>query len=138
MFVERLLNRFFGPVPDKLFYYLTCLEHQEGRNPGDFVAHWRGAVAVDVHFADLDFALIVQGQLFNDGSNGTARSTPGCPEVDQDRSFRLQDILVEIRIVHFNNSVSCHRSSSNSNPTDTAARFRVTTEYPSTFVRCWP
>src|SRR5260370_37881651 len=66
--IESLGDSLFGLVADKLLDHLTTFEDQQGRDAGDFVAHRGGAVGVDIHFADFELALIVLGQLVDDGS----------------------------------------------------------------------
>ena len=109
--VERLLNRLFGHVTHDLLFHLPALEHQQGRDAANAVAHGSGAVAVHVHLADFDLALILGGEFIHDRSDGATRATPSRPEIHQHGLFRLQHVLVEIRIIHFNNRFACHRSS---------------------------
>src|ERR1700730_4961865 len=65
--IESLGDSLFGLVADKLLDDLTTFEDQQCRDAGDFVTHGGGAVGVDIHFADFEFALIVLGQLVDDG-----------------------------------------------------------------------
>ena len=60
---------------------LSAFENQECGDARNFVAHRRRAVGVDVHLADLNFALILSGQLFDDWGNRAARAAPCCPKV---------------------------------------------------------
>src|SRR5208337_2050332 len=99
------------PVADELFHNLPVLEDEQGGNAGDFVAHWRGAVAVNIHFADLDFALIFAGELFDDRSDRAAGTAPGGPEIDQHRLIGLQYIGIEISVGDFDGGVASHSSS---------------------------
>src|SRR5437879_2917934 len=108
MLVESLGDGFFGTVAYELLDHLASLEHKQRGDAGDFVAHGSGAVGVDVHFADGDFALIVLGELLDDGSDGAAGAAPGCPEVYQYGLFRFQNIRVEVCVGHFDDSVACH------------------------------
>src|ERR1700730_11636586 len=114
--VNRLLDRFLGHIAYNLLFHLSTLEHQQGRDAADSIAHRRGAVTVHIHFADSYLAVVVLGQFVDDGSKGTTRPTPGRPEIDQNGLIRLQNILVKIRVCHFQNSVARHFSS------DSAAR----------------
>src|SRR5208282_484147 len=98
-------------IPDELFHDLSVLENEQGRNAGHFVAHGGGAVAVDVHFADLDFTLIFARELFDDRSDRAARAAPGSPEIDQHGLIGLQYIGIEISVGDFDDGVACHSSS---------------------------
>src|ERR1017187_806406 len=109
--IQGLLNVVFGAVANELFYHLSVLENQQGRNAGDFVAHGRGGVSVDVHFANLDFTLIFAGEFFDDGSDRAARATPGGPEIDQHGLIGLQYIGIKISVGNFDGGVACHSSS---------------------------
>ncbi len=106
--IQSLGDSFFRTVADQLLDDLASLEHQQRGDAGDFVAHGSGAVGVDVHFADFDFALIVLGEFLDDGSDGTSGAAPGCPEVDQYGRVRFQNICVEVCVGDFDNSVACH------------------------------
>src|ERR1022692_1003544 len=111
MTVERLLNVVLGAVADELLDDLSVFKDEQSRNAGYFVTHGCGAVAVDVHLADRDFALIFAGELFDDGSDGAARATPGRPEIHQHGLIRLQYIRIKISVGNFDDGVACHSSS---------------------------
>src|SRR5271156_1710090 len=106
MLVDSLLNRLFRNVTHDLFLHLPALEHQQGRDAAHAITHGRSAVVVDVHLADFHSALIVLGQLFNDRSDRAARTAPTRPEVYQDGSLGLENILIEIRICYFKYSIA--------------------------------
>src|ERR1700733_11562803 len=108
MLVDSLLNGFLRNVTHDLLLHLPTLEYEQRRDAAHAITHGRGAVVVDVHFADLDSALIILRQLLHNRSNGAARSAPRGPEVHQDWSLGLENILVEIRICYFKYSVACH------------------------------
>src|ERR1700686_4620333 len=110
MLVNCLLNGFFRNVAYDLFLHLPTLEHEQSRDTAHAITQGSSAVVVHVHLADFHSALVVLGQLFNNGSDGPARSAPSGPEVHQHWSLRLENILVEIRICHFKYSVACHES----------------------------
>src|SRR5271165_4318157 len=112
MLVNGLLNRLFWDVADDLFLHLSTFKHEQGRDAAHSIPRGSSAVVVDVHLADLHSALVVLGQLFHDRSDGAARSAPNRPEVHQDRSLGLENILVEVRIGYFKYSVACHNSPS--------------------------
>src|SRR5258708_469220 len=80
MLVQRLGDGILGLVADELLDHLASLEHQQGWNAGDFIAHRSRTVGVDIHLADLNFALILGGQFFDDGRDSAAGAAPGCPE----------------------------------------------------------
>jgi hypothetical protein len=61
MAIQGFLDVVFGTVANKLLYYLAIFENKQGRNASDLVSHWRSAVAVNIHFADFDFALVLAG-----------------------------------------------------------------------------
>ena len=60
--------------------------------PANPVAHGSGAIRVNVHFADLHFALIILREFFDDGSDGAARTAPGCPKIHENRRVGLQHV----------------------------------------------
>src|SRR5690606_8734636 len=55
-----------------------------------------GHVVVDVELADLDLALVLLGQLLDDGADHAARPAPGRPEVDEHetRLGLLREVVV--------------------------------------------
>src|SRR5260370_12388596 len=106
--VQGLSDGFLGLVANQLLNHLASLEDQQGRDAGDPVAHWGGAVRVDVHLANLDFALIVLRQFLDDGSDGAAVATPGRPKVYEYGLLRFQNILVEGCIGYFDDSIAYH------------------------------
>ena len=67
----------------ELFGDLTILEEDEGRDGTDIVLGGDCAVLVDVDFPDAQLPGHFRGQFFEDGSDGFARTAPGCPEIDQ-------------------------------------------------------
>src|SRR5262252_269468 len=111
VFVEGLLNVFFGAVADELFYDLSILEDQQGGDTRHLVAHGCSAVAVNVHFADLDLARVFGGEFIDDGGNCAARAAPGRPEIHQHWFLRLQHVGIKIRVGYFHDRVTSHCSS---------------------------
>src|SRR5579863_9672752 len=110
MLVNGLLNRFLRNISDDLFLHFSTLEHQQGGDAAHAITHGRSAVVVNIHFADLEFALVVLGQLLNDRSDCLARPAPNSPEVDQDWSLRFENILNEIPVFYFKDSLAFHDS----------------------------
>src|SRR5580704_9418690 len=106
--VQGLGDSVLGTVADQLFDHLAALEHQQRGDAGHFIAHGSGAVGVHVHLANLDLALKLGGEFFHDGRDGAAGAAPGCPEVHQHGLIRFQNILVEVRICYFDDSITSH------------------------------
>src|SRR5208282_2670337 len=109
--IQSLLNVVLRAIADELLHDLSILEDEQSWNAGDFVAHGGSAVAVHVHLSDLDFALILAGQLFHDGSDRAAGATPGCPKIQQHGRIGLQDIGIKISVGDLDEGVACHSSS---------------------------
>src|ERR1700676_224794 len=109
MLVDGLLNGLFRNVAYDLFLHLPTLEHEQSRDTAHSIPHGSSAIVIHVHLADLHSALVVLGQLFDDGSDSTARSAPRSPEVHQHRSLALENVRIEIRICYLKYSVACHK-----------------------------
>src|SRR5919109_5697675 len=81
--------------PNDALGRLAILEHQEGRDALDAIRRSRAGIIVDVQLHDFELALIVAGDLLDDGCNGTAWTAPHRPKIDQDRLRRAQNFLFE-------------------------------------------
>ena len=57
-----------------------------------------GGVLVNVHFDDFHLTIILFGKFVDDRTHGTARATPGSPEVNKDGDIALQDFLFKIAV----------------------------------------
>src|SRR5277367_2021912 len=106
--VDALVDRIFGHKADDLFGYLAALEQKQSRNATDAITHRRCRIPIYVHLHHLELADILRGHFIHDGRQGSARPTPGCPKIDQNRLLGLQHLLLECRIVYFKDSWSGH------------------------------
>lgn len=53
---------------------------------------------VDIHFDELQFALVITAQALKDRGNSTTGTTPGSPEIDDHRNIRLQHLRIKVLI----------------------------------------
>jgi len=86
----------FSDESNELLGDLAILEEYEGRNGADVELGGDLAVLIDVDFCNAQFPGHFPGQLFEDGRDGFAGSTPRGPEIDQqgdggriDRTFEI-------------------------------------------------
>src|SRR5919109_297696 len=93
--LEFIDDRLLRHCPNDALRRLPVLEHQEGRDALDAIRRSRAGIIVDVQLHDFELALIVAGDLLDDGCNGPAWTTPHRPKVDQDRLRRSQNFLLE-------------------------------------------
>src|ERR1700677_5188166 len=84
--INGLRERIFRTISHELLNHLSTLKDQQRWDPGDLITHRSRAVGIDVHFSDLEFALVVLRQLIHDRSQRAARAAPGRPKVYQHRS----------------------------------------------------
>ena len=73
----------------------AVLEQHERRNAANTITRRRLLVGVDIHFADLDLAGVLGGDLLEDRRNHLAGAAPGCPVVDENGLVGLQDVGFE-------------------------------------------
>ena len=69
---------------------LAVFEQHQSGNASDAKFAGDVAVFVDVHFGDLEFAVIGLCHFVQDGGNHLAGATPLCPVIHQDRAADLQ------------------------------------------------
>src|SRR5205085_3308336 len=69
-------------------------EEEQRRNGAHLVLGRGGGVGVDVDLGELDLALVLVGELLDDGADGSARGAPRGPEVDQGWGLRAQDLAL--------------------------------------------
>src|SRR5262250_2835218 len=74
---------------------LPVFEQDHRRNPAHPVFHRGLGVLVDVDLGYGQFASHVGGQVFEKRTDHTARATPLCPEIDENRLARAEDRGVE-------------------------------------------
>ena len=82
---QLVLERGLRHHPDDLVDQLAALEKQHGGDGADAILRGDRVVLVDVQLRDGDLAIELARELFEDRSDGLARSSPGSPEVDEDR-----------------------------------------------------
>src|SRR5581483_6342360 len=73
----------------------AVVEYHEGRDAHDLVPPGGVGVVVDVELADGDLALLLFGDLLQDGGDHLAGAAPLGPEVDEDGRVRAVDGLVK-------------------------------------------
>ena len=73
--------------------FLNALEHHQRGDAADPVLACNVWVLVSVELEDFDLAFEFLGNLVNNRSHHAAGTTPGSPEVNQDRNVTLKDIL---------------------------------------------
>src|SRR5580692_8136257 len=105
---EALVDGFLRHVSDDLVGYFSALEEQKRRDPANAVAHRGSLVAIDVHLCNLQLARVLCGYFIDDRRERLTGSAPCSPEIDQNRLFGLQHLLIEGGITYFKNSVSRH------------------------------
>src|ERR1700722_16983651 len=111
-FDDGLVDGGLGDETDDLLGDLAALEDQEGGDTADAVAHGRGSVAVNVHFHDFEFAVILVGNLVNDRGESATGTAPGSPKIYQYGLGRLENIFFKVGIVYFGYVLTCHLTSS--------------------------
>ena len=93
--VEKRRQLRLGQRADLGRFDVAVLEQHQGRNTTHTVLRRGFLVLVDVQFADLQLALLFLGDLVEHRCNHLARAAPLSPIVDQNRTFSLDDVLVE-------------------------------------------
>ena len=73
--------------------FLAALEHHQGGDATNPVLAGDVWVLVGIELEDFDLAFEFLGNLVNNRSHHAAGTTPGSPEVNQDRNVTLKDIL---------------------------------------------
>ncbi len=77
---DRFVDRVLGDEADDLVCNLAVLEEEKRGDAADSVAHRCGCVGIDVHLHDLEFAVILIGNLIDNRSQGTTGTAPGKPK----------------------------------------------------------
>src|SRR6516225_1671577 len=74
---------------------LAVLEQHQGRNRHDAVFGRRPGVLIDIKLDDFDLAIERVGNLFKRGRNHPAGAAPFRPEINDDRTARLENVPLE-------------------------------------------
>ncbi len=77
---------------------LTVFEDHEGGNTANAKFGGNVTVFIDIHFGDLQLALVTGSHFVQNGRNHFARAAPFCPKVDDHGLCRLQDICVKCSV----------------------------------------
>jgi hypothetical protein len=85
--VELLEHATLGHRTNDFCFDLTLGEQKHGGNTHDIETTGDVTMIVNIEFRDNDLASLLCSNLFKDGCNLLARSTPFSPEVHQDGSF---------------------------------------------------
>src|SRR5437868_14072471 len=81
-------------VADEPLRFLAALEQDHRRDGADAEAARGDRVGVDIELRDPD-VLLLGCDLLEDRGDHPAGAAPGRPEIDQHRSVRLEDLLLE-------------------------------------------
>ena len=84
----------FGLVSYRLVDDLAVLEDDHRRHTLHTVADRQVACLVHIYLDHLYVRMLV-GDLLEHGAEHLARSAPGCEEVDEDRSLRIEHFIPE-------------------------------------------
>ncbi len=87
-----------GHGSDHALAQLALLEDDQSRNAHHVVGAGGLGILVDIEFRHSELALVLGGDLFDDGFDHPARAAPCRPEVDEHRSV-ARDELVEVLVV---------------------------------------
>ena len=93
MLRNRAGKRCFGNGANNGVNFLAALEHHQRGDAADPVLTGDVWVLVGIELEDFDLAFEFLGNLVNNRSHHAAGTTPGSPEVNQDRNVTLKDIL---------------------------------------------
>src|SRR5439155_31731 len=89
-----------APGPHHASLLLPVLEHDQGGDRHHAVPAGGLGVVVHVHLAHRQGSGLVPGQPLDNRRHHVAGHTPFCPEVDQHRLVRLDDLLIEVLVRH--------------------------------------
>src|SRR5215212_1223089 len=81
---------------DHLIHELSVFEKQDRRNRANVELRRRLDVRIHVHLRDLRLALVLGGELIENGSNHAAGRAPGRPEIHHGKPLVILDLGLEI------------------------------------------
>jgi hypothetical protein len=95
---------YFQPVHDQS-------QPHQSRNSLNAKSGRDSRILVNIHLGKTELPLILVAQALKDRSNGTAGTTPGCPEIDNNRCPRLEHFGLKILIANMKQVGLCTHNS---------------------------
>jgi hypothetical protein len=106
------LKRLLKKSPETPFYLVarqgahrtvnncTVLVKEDGRHPSHLVSCRRLRRVVDIHLCEFDLSIVVLCQFVQNRFKASAVASPGCGEIDEDRTGKRSDLIPEGRVGH--------------------------------------
>src|SRR5205814_10154724 len=87
---------FFGVISDNAIGLAAVLEKDHRRDRADLETARGYGIRVNIELGDLYVLALLVRDLFEDGSDHTAGTAPGRPEIDEVPSLRSDDLRREV------------------------------------------
>lgn len=94
--VEARLQVALALGADHLLGNLTVLDDEQCRNRAHTELRGEALMFINVHFADLDLALVFTGEFVENGRDHLARTAPFGPEIHEHRGAGLQSFGIKV------------------------------------------
>jgi len=85
--LKPALNLILRKGTDELVHNLPIDEELDVRNTPDFILQGHGRMLLRIHLGQHPRPVTSFCETFEDGAENAARSTPICPEIDENRNF---------------------------------------------------